>query len=412
MQTAYIFGTGQISNLAYEQCKEKYKILGFIDNDNTKHGKTHHGLLIEPPSKKLDCVDAIIIGSADANKDEMEIQLVNDFGIPPDRLIAPIPSQPLDSYTSKNPPGLSISLGSDKCINRCIICPQHLGGINTQFLSPDVLKKVVSEIPEEEFNVTLTGFLEPFLAPNIVECARTIKQIKPKAKIMVNTAGLIYDEDFLVQLFPYLSVLKVSLNTMTSDDYAFLSGTGNEGNFHKVMDNILKFQNLSIQKYPNLKITLQMMKFKKYKYKDLTHFLAPFRQKGVAVHYCDVYNWGGGNNDRKKITSELHNRELLPMLRTPQGEQYPCLALFTSIHLFEDGYYYPCPPSMKHGQDGRDFPIGNALTMSFSEAYHVLQTYQQMHLQNEFNCLDCATCNGWTIHNKNIFENHKKGCAC
>ena len=401
MSTAYIFGTGKDATNVYEKYKDKYNISGFLDNDPQKWGSLFCGMPVFQPQAKYAAADVIIIGS-NLYKGEMEIQLRNDLGLSHEKIITPSFVNVSDYI--QTPPGISVSLGSGKCINRCSICPQQFGRAHEQLLDIKVLEKAIIEIPNATPDVTLTAYYEPLLVPNLLECVKIVSDRKPGAKMTINTAGILFDETLFKKLLPYLSGIKVSLNAVTADDFSYLTG-GIPDNFDKAIGNIFRLKELSMKIAPKLDVVLQILKLKKVNYEQLHSFLAPFRKKGIRVHYCDVYNWGGIADTGKIIETRLRESDFVPMLQTNK-RRYPCLALFSSIQLYEDGFYYPCPPAKRSGSKFDGLPIGDARKMHFKEAYDVLRTYQNRHLAGDYDCLDCSTCDGWAIHSKEIFSDY------
>ena len=91
--TAYIFGAGGTGQRVLGIVKEKYKILGFVDNDKTKWGTSVFGYEIFPPDKLIQDIelDYVLLGTL-MGYEELQIQM-KEMGI--------LPNTPFDRHIKR-----------------------------------------------------------------------------------------------------------------------------------------------------------------------------------------------------------------------------------------------------------------------------------------------------------------------
>lgn len=80
-----IFGAGQSGLCAFTKLKELHHILGFVDNDETKHGQTIEGLTVYSPDV-LKNIDFHLIFIASEYIESIQQQLIDEFHIPKSRV--------------------------------------------------------------------------------------------------------------------------------------------------------------------------------------------------------------------------------------------------------------------------------------------------------------------------------------
>lgn len=79
----FIFGTGSSAEAAFSKLSKEYRIVGFLDNNASKHGAFFFGIRIFHPSVLLNCKDyGVVIASC--YHQEIRNQLVNDFSMRPE----------------------------------------------------------------------------------------------------------------------------------------------------------------------------------------------------------------------------------------------------------------------------------------------------------------------------------------
>lgn len=80
-----IFGTGAAGKTTYEQLRRQAKVVGFLDNDAGKHGKSLFNKTIYPPRALEELAyDRIVIASM--HYEEIMKQLISELRVPPEKV--------------------------------------------------------------------------------------------------------------------------------------------------------------------------------------------------------------------------------------------------------------------------------------------------------------------------------------
>lgn len=80
-QKILIFGTGEAGKRFYQMFHKKYQVVGFVDNDKSKHGTLLNNLPIFAPTE-IHTVSYDVVYIASQYYRAIYQQLVNDLGVP------------------------------------------------------------------------------------------------------------------------------------------------------------------------------------------------------------------------------------------------------------------------------------------------------------------------------------------
>ncbi|WP_100642143.1 LicD family protein [Alteromonas facilis] len=83
--TAYIFGAGTAGKQAYRNLRDNYEVLGFCDNDESKHHSVIDGVPVYSPTQ-LSTSPAEYVFIASEFFEQIRSQLIEQYGIPADSL--------------------------------------------------------------------------------------------------------------------------------------------------------------------------------------------------------------------------------------------------------------------------------------------------------------------------------------
>lgn len=93
-ETVFLFGASLGGKRAFKSLRKEYDIIGFVDNDGTKHGSILMGKPVRSPADLATMTfDKVFIASSYAA--EIMYQLRQDLGLPPEK-IALVPSEVLN----------------------------------------------------------------------------------------------------------------------------------------------------------------------------------------------------------------------------------------------------------------------------------------------------------------------------
>ena len=115
----------------------------------------------------------------------------------------------------------SFNLGVAPCNHSCIFCPQSVQKPKkARWLDLNILRKVMSEMPEEGIQIGLSSYSETIAAPNLLEALRIMKEIRPKLRIAMASNGTLFREQLFSDLMDAgLDHYSYSFDAATREDY-------------------------------------------------------------------------------------------------------------------------------------------------------------------------------------------------
>lgn len=295
------------------------------------------------------------------------------------------------------PTNFSINLGAAPCNHSCLFCPQSIHKPRkAAWLDLDVLRKVVSELPEEGVLVNISSYSETLAAPNLVEAIRIIKTGRPKLKIVMATNGSLMREN-VVQ-----GVIDAGL-----DHYSYSFDAPDRDSYHKLMQvdhfdrvwaNLERIVEMRKASGSAMKITTHIMGFEQFREK-FKEFEAYWKDRVDAVIWRPVGNWGGGTWGLEDNLAKAGF--VVPETQLPP-DRYPCNSIFMHFKLQHDGRYAPCVaavPDHLPEEELHNVPyIGDARTMTWGEAWAKLSDMRRAHLEGDWGRYECCkSCNIWSL---------------
>ena len=308
-------------------------------------------------------------------------------------------------FSNKNlPSDFSINLGAAPCNHSCLFCPQSVHKPRkANWMSMDILRKVLSEMPETTMRLHISSYSETLSAPNLVEAVRLIKEVRPQLPLTMATNGSLFKEDVIRAVIGAgLNHYSYSFDAPDRESYKRLMQVDH---FDRVWDNLHKIIAIKKELGARTSITTHIMGFEEFReaYKD---FEAYWKDKVDLVYWRPVSNWGG---EAWGLSESLASAgfTLPPEEKTP--ERYPCTSIFMHFKVQHDGRYAPCvaavPDFIPEEERHKVQYIGSASDMTFFEAWEKLGEMRRAHIDGEWDKLDaCRTCSIWRAW-PNLWEN-------
>jgi len=295
------------------------------------------------------------------------------------------------------PVGFSIGLGVAPCNHSCLFCPQSVHKPQkARWLDLDLLRKVLSEMPDEGVQIGLSSYSETIAAPNLVPVVRLMKEVRPKLKIAMASNGTLFREQVVSELMDAgLDHYSYSFDGATREDYRKLM---QHDDFDRVWQNLEKLVEMRARKNSKMIITTHIMAFEGRR-ADFEKFRDHWKDKVDGVQWRTVANWGGDNWGLEK---QLAAEGFVPEHKTP-ANRYPCFSIFHHFKLQWYGTYHPCiaaVPDWTEEAENHCVPsLGDAREITWGEAWERLKDMQQAHLEGRWGEFEaCRSCNVWSVY--------------
>lgn len=293
------------------------------------------------------------------------------------------------------PSNFSITIGVAPCNYSCRFCPQSVSKPKkATWLDLGLLRKCLSEMPEEGILLNISSFSETIAAPNLVPAVRLMKEIRPKLPIAMATNGSLFREKVISDLIDAgLDQYSYSFDAATSENYKKLIQVDN---FDKAWRNLEQIVELRNKKNSSMKITTHVMHFKGVE-PEFEKFKALWQDKIDAVGLRTVGNWGGA--DELGLTRKLEDLGYVSAHSTPE-KRYPCNSIFMHFLLEPDGHYLPCIGTAAAYESNPKYSLGHVSETTWTEAWQRLSNMRQAHLRGEWDGYEaCRKCNLWSMWN-------------
>ena len=291
----------------------------------------------------------------------------------------------------------SFNLGVAPCNHSCIFCPQSVQKPKkARWLDLNILRKVMSEMPEEGIQIGLSSYSETIAAPNLLEALRIMKEIRPKLRIAMASNGTLFREQLFSDLMDAgLDHYSYSFDSATREDYVKLM---QKDDFDVVWRNLERLVELREKKQSKMIVTTHIMAFQGRE-ADFEKFESYWKDKVDFVQWRQVGNWGG---DNWGLERRMADAGFIPTHKTPE-KRYPCFSIMHHFKLQYDGFYYPCVaavPDYEKDLENHCVPnLGHASEITWSEAWARLDGMRRAHLEGRWDDYEaCRTCNIWSVY--------------
>ncbi len=297
------------------------------------------------------------------------------------------------------PTNFSITIGAAPCNHTCLFCPQSVEKpAKAEWLDLELLRKVLLEMPEENILLNVSSYSETIAAPNLVPAVRLMKTLRPKLPVAMATNGTIYREHVVEELVDAgLDQYSYSFDGATKEHYRTLMQVDH---FERAWENLERVVAIKRKKNSPMKITTHIMHFKGVE-DAYEKFKAYWEDKLDAIVLRRVGNWG---SDHLGLMKHLASEGFVSAHGTP-ARRTPCPSIFMHFKLQFDGDYYPCVAAIPAYTDHEVPALGNARTMTWSEAWHKMGEMRRAHLEgrwDDYAC--CRSCNIWSMWDDMWFQ--------
>ncbi len=295
------------------------------------------------------------------------------------------------------PTNFSINLGAAPCNHSCIFCPQSIHKPSkAAWLDLDLLRKVVSEMPEEGILINISSYSETLAAPNLLDAIRIIKSSRPKLQVVLATNGSLMREKVIQGLIDAgLDQYQYSFDAPERESYQRLMQVDH---FDRVWSNLERIVEMRNKANSPMRISTHIMGFEEFR-EAFQDFEAYWKERVDQVIWRPVGNWGGETwgLEQNLASAGFH----VPEEQIPE-RRVPCNSIFMHFKLQHNGLYAPCVaavPDYLQEQELHNVPyIGDAREISWTEAWQGLTDMRQAHLRGEWDKYDCCkTCSIWSL---------------
>ena len=164
------------------------------------------------------------------------------------------------------------------CNHRCIFCAFDFLKYKSGALDVKCINKFILEAARKKVKAVLfSGEGEPLLHDRIIEI---ISFTKSKGiDVALSTNGVILDRERSNKILGHLTWLRVSLNTGTKKNYAFVHGTNKE-DFNKVINNLEEAVKIKNMRKYDCTIGVQFLLIPQ-NYKEVSGLASILKDKGV-----------------------------------------------------------------------------------------------------------------------------------
>ena len=188
------------------------------------------------------------------------------------------------------PTDFSINLGAAPCNHACLFCPQSIKKPRkAAWLDVDLLRKVLSEMPEQGIILNLSAYTETLAAPNLVPAVRLMKEVRPKLTIVMATNGSLFREQVITDLITAgLDWYQYSFDAPDRESYQRMMQVDH---FDRVWNNLERIVELRNKLGSRMKVTTHILGFEEFREKFET-FRAHWEDKVDQVIWRRVGNLG------------------------------------------------------------------------------------------------------------------------
>ena len=317
------------------------------------------------------------------NKKDILKNCIDKLRIDSQKLIYHIP-RVYDWYCGKNIYPIYLEIGiSGACNQQCIFCAFDYLKNKSDIVSIKSAKKLISDVAACGIkSILYSGEGEPLLNKDAGGIIAFTK--KKGIDVALSTNGVLFTQDMAKDILPYLTWLRVSLDSASSKSYKLLHGT-EARDFDIVINNLKSAVKIRNRLKNKCTINVQFLLMPK-NYNDVLHLAPLLEDIGVDCLIVKPYSLHplSKNNipikfeqyalirlEEKLVNSSKGNLKIIfrnkAMQNLKQGKPYKkCLGLSFAAHISSGGDMYPCNAFI--GND--KFLFGNVYKNSFKNIWN------------------------------------------
>lgn len=244
------------------------------------------------------------------------------------------------------------------CNLRCRFCTHPRLNLKGEMISPQMwdliiaeIKELYSRFPRKRPKIIYGGMGEPLLNPQFLEHLRNIRQELPKARIQIDTNGVVLDAEKTEALVRerLVDIISISLNAPNRELYKKLML---RDKFDTVIKNIYRFVEKRNSSGSDIEISICVKDTDDNRQNNtsIKEQISPILSDIDQFWINDILNWGGGI-DVQEIKS---NTTLKPI-------DFPCygVLLLSTVVIDIHGNVYPCCCTLGTAREESELKLGN-----------------------------------------------------
>lgn len=263
-------------------------------------------------------------------------------------------------YTLLRNPSLVCTIENTTVCNLgCRFCSHPKLNLQAEFISPQMWNLVIAQIKElpshdfsrKELCIFYGGLGEPLLHPECLDHLRNIRQELPKARIFVDTNGVVLDSNKTEAIVRerLIDRLSISLNAPNKELYQKLTL---RDQFDTVIKNIYRFvkKRNSIGSDIVISICVKDTDDNRQENASIKEEMASLMSDQDQFWVNDILNWGG-LIDVHEFKSDSHLKPI----------DFPCydVLLVSNISIDIHGNVYPCCCAVGTTREQSELKLGN-----------------------------------------------------
>lgn len=304
-----------------------------------------------------------------------------------------------DSTTAKNYPNVIYLCLTNVCNHRCYVCgyhySMHRSSGNQGFMSFELVKKIIAELPNKPIRLYLIKQGEPLLHPQFAEITRYIKENRSAIEIAIHTNATKLTREVAECICNYSDFFTVSMFATNDETY---KTTHQRPDFEQVVQNIKIFSKIYRTSKKKPKIYFDYVRQKRNQHesdKQVFNFFAKLAPEfNVGIHY--PFNFCGlGPEGNLEIYNKLE-----------QAYFPACTFPWLAFTILWDGKVSYCFVEPEENYFMGDVNKDKLLDIWNNSKY---QRFRRAHARHTFSTLEsdairCRTCS-WLWSLRNIYGN-------
>jgi radical SAM protein with 4Fe4S-binding SPASM domain len=284
------------------------------------------------------------------------------------------------------PFSIGLSLGEFKCNRQCRMCPQYTNPpVIERYISDEVIERACREIGVRNVSIEISAYGETFMHPKADDFLYKVRELCPKATIVVATNGSLLDRHRCEKIVESgIDHLSFSLDAGSRESYQWLCKATDYEQLCRNLETLVEIRNNLNAKH--LKITTHIIGIK-----ELSHEFDPFikRWSGIVDQaYVRTYGNWAGLVDQNGISPAESQK--IP------DKRYPCAWLWYATKIEPNGDVSKCFIHVT----GDKNPLGNIMQQSFESIWQgrKLEDLRNKHCQNDIRDIEfCKDCIVWSL---------------
>lgn len=286
---------------------------------------------------------------------------------------------------------VNVEVYHGNCPCRCVHCPvgitepsQRKEKFPERGIDLDLYKKIVGEIAHYPLSVIrIHAVGEPMLWENLPDALAATYE--SGARSWIFTSAVTTNKDLLDHLSDHTSIVEVSVNSRTADDYRATKGI----DAFKLVRNNIQYMHgrIAKRKLPTRLIVSRVQSMSRANDED---FVAYWKSAGLV-------------DDAFVRTYHTYN-DLMPILmQEPDTHHVPCLVHWGRFNIGVDGYAVVCFNELFKEHIDPSLILGDVNKQTISEIWHgpnltalreaeLSSNYSGLSFQNALPCKNCSLC--------------------